>query len=58
MMALSGAHTIGRARCSTFRGRVVNGGEDPVGSIDAGFAAQLRGRAAVGTTAPSRRWTR
>jgi peroxidase len=43
MMALSGMHTIGRARCATFRGRVINGGEVPTGSIDAGFTAQLRG---------------
>ncbi|OQU84691.1 peroxidase P7-like [Sorghum bicolor] len=43
MTALSGAHTVGRARCVTFRGRVSGGGDDdPAASIDAGFAAQMR----------------
>ncbi|KAK3156448.1 hypothetical protein QOZ80_2AG0107430 [Eleusine coracana subsp. coracana] len=35
--ALSGAHTVGRARCATFRARV-NGGD---GNVNATFAAQL-----------------
>jgi peroxidase len=58
MTALSGAHTIGRARCATFRGRVVNGGEDPAGRSTPASPCSCAGRAAVGTTAPSRRWTR
>ncbi|XP_004951347.2 peroxidase 52 [Setaria italica] len=40
MTALSGAHTVGRARCAEFRGRVnANAGE----AINATFAAGLRG---------------
>ncbi|KAL6629394.1 hypothetical protein ACP70R_029159 [Stipagrostis hirtigluma subsp. patula] len=38
MTALSGAHTVGHARCATFRGRV-NGGD---ADVNATFAAQLR----------------
>ena len=38
MTALAGAHTVGRARCTTFRGRV-NGGD---ANVNATFAAQLR----------------
>ncbi|KDP25488.1 hypothetical protein JCGZ_20644 [Jatropha curcas] len=34
MVALSGAHTIGQARCLTFRSRIYSNGSD----IDAGFA--------------------
>ncbi|KAL5984634.1 hypothetical protein ACLOJK_041254 [Asimina triloba] len=44
MVALSGAHTIGQAKCSTFRTRVYNGS-----NIDAGFAStRRRGCPAVG----------
>ncbi|TVU33216.1 hypothetical protein EJB05_25006, partial [Eragrostis curvula] len=55
MTALSGAHTVGRARCATFRARV-NGG-DAAGAINATFAAQLRqscpaGSGADGSLAP------
>ncbi|XP_062223634.1 peroxidase P7-like [Phragmites australis] len=39
MTALSGAHTVGRARCVTFRGRVNGGDAD---AVNATFAAQLR----------------
>ncbi|KAG6654688.1 hypothetical protein I3843_05G147700 [Carya illinoinensis] len=35
MVALSGSHTIGQARCVTFRGRIHNNASD----IDAGFAS-------------------
>uniref|UniRef100_A0ACD5YJ72 Uncharacterized protein n=1 Tax=Avena sativa TaxID=4498 RepID=A0ACD5YJ72_AVESA len=38
MTALSGAHTVGRARCQTFRGRV-NGGD---ANVNATFAAQVQ----------------
>ncbi|EEF51117.1 Lignin-forming anionic peroxidase precursor, putative [Ricinus communis] len=38
MVALSGAHTIGQARCLTFRGRIYNNASD----IDAGFASTRR----------------
>jgi len=34
MVALSGSHTIGQARCATFRGRIYSNGSD----IDRGFA--------------------
>ena len=46
MTALSGAHTVGRARCATFRARAgaAPGGE----AINATFAAQLRGACAGG----------
>lgn len=37
MTALSGAHTIGQARCATFRSRIYNDTD-----IDAGFAALRR----------------
>lgn len=37
MVALSGAHTIGQARCVTFRGRIYNDT-----NIDAGFASTRR----------------
>ncbi|XP_065858919.1 lignin-forming anionic peroxidase-like [Euphorbia lathyris] len=37
MVALSGAHTIGQAQCSTFRGRIYNATD-----IDAGFATTRR----------------
>ncbi|CAI0401761.1 unnamed protein product [Linum tenue] len=40
MVALSGSHTIGQARCATFRGRIYNNGSD----IDADFAATRRGQ--------------
>jgi peroxidase len=40
MTALAGAHTVGRARCQTFRGRV-NGGD---ANVNATFAAQLQQR--------------
>jgi peroxidase len=39
LTALSGAHTVGQARCVTFRGHIYN---DP-SSVDATFAARLRG---------------
>ncbi|EAY85142.1 hypothetical protein OsI_06497 [Oryza sativa Indica Group] len=45
MTALSGAHTVGRARCATFRGRV-NGGD---ANVNATFAAQLRRLCPAGT---------
>ncbi|KAE8654738.1 Peroxidase 4 [Hibiscus syriacus] len=38
MVALSGSHTIGQARCATFRGRIYSNDSD----IDAGFAATRR----------------
>ncbi|XVF43516.1 hypothetical protein PTKIN_Ptkin02bG0046000 [Pterospermum kingtungense] len=38
MVALSGSHTIGQARCVTFRGRIYSNGND----IDAGFASTRR----------------
>ncbi|KAK7341322.1 hypothetical protein VNO80_24248 [Phaseolus coccineus] len=38
MVTLSGAHTIGQAQCSTFRGRIYNNASD----IDAGFASTLQ----------------
>ncbi|CAL4970366.1 unnamed protein product [Urochloa decumbens] len=51
MTALSGAHTVGRARCATFRGRVnsaagagAGGGE----AINATYAAGLRGACPAG----------
>ncbi|XP_006658123.1 peroxidase 2-like [Oryza brachyantha] len=37
MVALSGAHTIGQAQCTNFRGRIYN-----ETNIDAGYAASLR----------------
>ncbi|WCJ26191.1 Peroxidase superfamily protein [Euphorbia peplus] len=37
MVALSGAHTLGKARCLTFRNRIYNASD-----IDAGFAATRR----------------
>ncbi|XP_040376483.1 peroxidase P7-like [Oryza brachyantha] len=49
MTALSGAHTVGRARCATFRGRV-NGGD---ANVNATFAAQLRQSCPAATTAGS-----
>ncbi|CAN6464140.1 unnamed protein product [Victoria cruziana] len=39
LVALSGAHTIGQARCATFRDRIYNGT-----NIDAGFARKRRGQ--------------
>jgi len=42
MTALSGAHTVGRARCATFRARA-GAGAAPGEAINATFAAQLRG---------------
>ncbi|KAH9314547.1 hypothetical protein KI387_023174, partial [Taxus chinensis] len=39
MVALSGAHTIGQARCITFRGRAYN-----ESNIDTAFAASLRAK--------------
>ncbi|KAJ9709616.1 hypothetical protein PVL29_001213 [Vitis rotundifolia] len=39
MVALSGSHTIGQARCVTFRDRIYNGTD-----IDAGFASTRRRR--------------
>ncbi|CAN0901707.1 Peroxidase 5 [Linum grandiflorum] len=38
MVALSGSHTIGQARCVTFRGRIYGNGSD----IDANFASTRR----------------
>ncbi|XP_057456668.1 lignin-forming anionic peroxidase-like [Lotus japonicus] len=38
MVTLSGAHTIGQAQCSTFRGRIYNNASD----IDAGFGSTRR----------------
>ncbi|KAJ9147872.1 hypothetical protein P3X46_029988 [Hevea brasiliensis] len=38
MVVLSGSHTIGQARCLTFRGRIYNNASD----IDAGFASTRR----------------
>ncbi|KAL4586379.1 hypothetical protein LXL04_011015 [Taraxacum kok-saghyz] len=38
MVALSGAHTIGQARCATFRARIYNNDSN----IDAGYASDLR----------------
>ncbi|KAJ6950780.1 peroxidase activity protein [Populus alba x Populus x berolinensis] len=38
MVALSGSHTIGQARCVTFRGRIYDNSSD----IDAGFATTRR----------------
>ncbi|KAH8518231.1 hypothetical protein H0E87_000165 [Populus deltoides] len=38
MVALSGSHTIGQARCVTFRGRIYDNSSD----IDAGFASTRR----------------
>ncbi|KAF2313243.1 hypothetical protein GH714_009955 [Hevea brasiliensis] len=38
MVALSGSHTIGQARCLTFRGRIYDNASD----IDAGFATTRR----------------
>lgn len=38
MTALSGAHTIGMARCTTFRSRVYNEGNN----VNAGFAATMK----------------
>ncbi|CAI0401711.1 unnamed protein product [Linum tenue] len=38
MVALSGSHTIGQARCATFRGRIYNNGSN----IDANFATTRR----------------
>ncbi|KAL5984630.1 hypothetical protein ACLOJK_041250 [Asimina triloba] len=47
MVALSGAHTLGQARCLTFRGRIYNGT-----NIDAGFAStRRRGCPSVGGNA-------
>ncbi|RVX11590.1 Lignin-forming anionic peroxidase [Vitis vinifera] len=40
MVALSGSHTIGQARCVTFRDRIYDNGTD----IDAGFASTRRRR--------------
>ncbi|KAE8022746.1 hypothetical protein FH972_008523 [Carpinus fangiana] len=41
MVALSGAHTLGQARCLTFKDRIYNGGSDV---IDAGFASTRQRR--------------
>ncbi|KAF8670540.1 hypothetical protein HU200_050564 [Digitaria exilis] len=44
MTALSGAHTVGRARCATFRGRAGGGANGSGGEvINATYAAELRG---------------
>ncbi|KAK4793907.1 hypothetical protein SAY86_011901 [Trapa natans] len=42
MVALSGAHTLGQARCSTFRDRIYNGN-----NIDAGFASTRQRKCAI-----------
>ncbi|CAN6243704.1 unnamed protein product [Urochloa humidicola] len=47
MTALSGAHTVGRARCATFRGRV-NGAAGGGEAINATYAAGLRGACPAG----------
>ncbi|XP_047317151.1 peroxidase 72-like [Impatiens glandulifera] len=46
MVALSGSHTIGNSRCTSFRQRLYNqtGNGQPDYSLDQTFAAQLRGR--------------
>ncbi|KAF8642550.1 hypothetical protein HU200_067228 [Digitaria exilis] len=51
MTALSGAHTVGRARCATFRGRVASNSGGGAGSgeaINATYAAELRGACPAG----------
>ncbi|GMY12132.1 peroxidase 72 [Fagus crenata] len=46
LVALSGSHTIGKARCTTFRQRIYNqsGNGQPDYSLDQSYAAQLRTR--------------
>ncbi|KAK4789843.1 hypothetical protein SAY86_017147 [Trapa natans] len=46
MVALSGSHTIGNARCTSFRQRLYNqtGNGKPDTTLDPSYAAQLRGR--------------
>ncbi|KAJ4822985.1 Peroxidase 72 [Turnera subulata] len=46
LVALSGSHTIGNARCTTFRQRLYNqsGNGQPDNTLDLSYAAQLRGR--------------
>jgi peroxidase len=48
MTALSGAHTVGRARCATFRGRVNANAAGSGEAINATFAAGLRGACPAG----------
>ncbi|XBI52650.1 hypothetical protein VPH35_034996 [Triticum aestivum] len=57
MVALSGAHTIGQAQCSTFRARIYGGDTN----INAAYAASLRAncpRQSAPVTAAWRTWTR
>ncbi|XP_038987667.1 peroxidase 72-like [Phoenix dactylifera] len=46
LVALSGSHTIGQSRCTSFRQRLYNqtGNGLPDGTLDAAYAAQLRTR--------------
>ncbi|PKI73959.1 hypothetical protein CRG98_005652 [Punica granatum] len=46
LVALSGSHTIGNARCTSFRQRLYNqtGNGKPDFTLDQSYAAQLRGR--------------
>ncbi|CAN4080132.1 unnamed protein product [Withania somnifera] len=46
LVALSGSHTIGNARCTSFRQRLYNqsGNSQPDSTLDQSYAAQLRNR--------------